>query len=275
MNQTLTNPFENEEDYKQKLLKSLMSSNFNCHGAVVDFRSNVLFSIVTAIVFLEKRQSENNSEESELSKYSVEIWRYVNSVPLIDYEDDAMSCCVISTIRKCGWKKIGLRFTINSSCSTSEQKSYQWHLQSVMRQGNEVREIAPLDIIIIVDILGHSIPFANTRKTSIAQENKELTTLIKTGTNNCIKKLQLDETLGLYFMNKLENETQQMIDKYIPSVAASISKMVVLSQDSEFQSWCLANLHLNENDLNCISITRALRDTILDVYEKDLQLKLT
>lgn len=51
----------------------------------------------------------------------IKIWRYANHVPLLDYAEDALSCCTSSAVRAVRWGDFGykLRLSLDNNNTAS------------------------------------------------------------------------------------------------------------------------------------------------------------
>lgn len=161
----------------------------------------------------------------------LDLLRYVNRTPLLDYLDEGISCTVSRALRRVAWAKFGcqLRQCITSDSTSSMLNNPKWELLVWSRESGQVSRRIVERILLVVDISGQTgIPFSSLKKMAIGES-----TQIYSGCLQAIDAAMCDlqEAHPDIFIDK-QAAKKNKFSKLAPYVANSIAKMITFSHVS-------------------------------------------
>ena len=122
------------------------------------------------------------TDEPAVNSVRLDVLRYVNLSPLLDFGEEGYCCLIIRALRRIRWAAFGciLKQSVHEA-----QKNPQFEMELLTPSPDKIGDRTMSRIVFVININAEDVPFTSLRKTAIG-DSKEILPLVVRG-----KALQL------------------------------------------------------------------------------------
>lgn len=199
----------------------------------------------------------------------VDLWRCFNGAPVLRVSRDFEACAITAALQSMKWGLFGLKVkktVVVEGPHDGVEMPLGWVLQSTSRELPKRVRNCPIQLVVVLDLGGSSLPYSNLRKTALL-DAPGLTRLVQNAVTAAMQTLQqhpdLDECL---FLSTKEEKRLEIWNHSIPRVATALTRMLRLSPN--LHEYFAGKLDLPNHVGSYASCTDFLEEVLMEAYPR-------